>query len=96
MKHFFAFICCMLLSAVSHAQSEQFSVKVVDADNEPVVGAHVIYTFPYDPANETFTDEDGVFTGRTSLGMLPFIVTHQDYQTYYGSVQSDLQSFYRT
>ncbi|MBO4811501.1 MAG: hypothetical protein J5552_08040 [Prevotella sp.] len=87
MKHFLAIICCMLMSAVSQAQSEQFSVKVMNADNEPVVGAHVF--FPSVPANETFTDEEGVFTGRTSLGMLPFIVTHQDYQTYYGTFFSD-------
>ena len=90
MKHFFAFICCMLLSAVSQAQSEQFSVKVMDADNEPVVGAHVIYTFPYDPANETFTDEEGVFTGLTVWGgKRYYIVAHPGYQTYYGTYLSD-------
>ena len=33
MKHLFAIICCMLMSAVSQAQSEQFSVKMMNADN---------------------------------------------------------------
>lgn len=77
-KHFSYLLCIMLLliSATAHAQEDKIKGKVVDAHNEPVIGASVLIK---GDTNGTITDVDGLFTLNAVKGTL--VVSYLGYKT---------------